>query len=59
MAICGQIFKIGFPFFLVQAATFIFNTVANTLLGTLGRANSARSTSPLSPSLTATSFTSS
>lgn len=36
MAICGQIFKIGFPFFLVQAATFIFNTVANTLLGTLG-----------------------
>ena len=35
-AICGQIFKIGFPFFLVQAATFIFNTVANTLLGTLG-----------------------
>ncbi len=36
MAICAQIFKIGFPFFLVQAATFIFNTVANTLLGTLG-----------------------
>ena len=36
MAICGQIFKIGFPFFLVQAATFIFNTVANTLLGSLG-----------------------
>ena len=36
MAVCGQIFKIGFPFFLVQAATFIFNTVANTLLGTLG-----------------------
>lgn len=36
MSICGQIFKIGFPFFLVQAATFIFNTVANTLLGTLG-----------------------
>lgn len=36
MAICGQIFKIGFPFFLVQAATFIFNTIANTLLGTLG-----------------------
>ena len=36
IAICGQIFKIGFPFFLVQAATFIFNTVANTLLGTLG-----------------------
>ena len=36
MAICAQIFKIGFPFFLVQAATFIFNTIANTLLGTLG-----------------------
>ena len=36
MAVCGQIVKIGFPFFLVQAATFIFNTVANTLLGTLG-----------------------
>ena len=36
MAICGQIIKIGFPFFLVQAATFIFNTVANSLLGQLG-----------------------
>ena len=30
LAICGQIFKIGFPFFL------IFNTVANSLLGSLG-----------------------
>ena len=36
LAICGQIFKIGFPFFLVQGATFIFNTVANSLLGSLG-----------------------
>ena len=36
MAICGQIIKIGFPFFLVQGATFIFNTVANSLLGSLG-----------------------
>lgn len=36
MAICGQILKIGFPFFLVQGATFVFNTVTNTLLGTLG-----------------------
>lgn len=35
LAICGQIFKIGFPFFLVQGATFIFNTVANSLLGSL------------------------
>ena len=34
LAICGQIFKIGFPFFLVQGATF--NTVANSLLGSLG-----------------------
>ena len=36
MGICGQIVKIGFPFFLVQGATFVFNTVANSLLGTLG-----------------------
>lgn len=36
MAICGQIIKIGIPFFLVQGATFVFNIVANTLLGTFG-----------------------
>ena len=36
LAVCGQILKIGFPFFLVQGATFIFNTVANSLLGSLG-----------------------
>lgn len=35
LAVCGQILKIGFPFFLVQGATFIFNTVANSLLGSL------------------------
>lgn len=35
-AICGQIIKTGIPFFLVQAATFVFNTVANSLLGQLG-----------------------
>lgn len=35
-AICGQIIKVGIPFFLVQGATFIFNTVANSLLGQLG-----------------------
>ena len=35
-AICGQIIKTGIPFFLVQGATFVFNTVANSLLGQLG-----------------------
>ncbi len=34
--ICGQIIKTGIPFFLVQGATFVFNTVANSLLGQLG-----------------------
>lgn len=34
--ICAQIVKIGIPFFLVQGATFIFNVVANTLLGQFG-----------------------
>ncbi len=35
-AVWGEIFKIGFPFFVTQAGTFVYNTVVNNLLGTLG-----------------------
>lgn len=38
-AVWGQIFKIGFPFFVTQAGTFVYNTVANNLLGQLGGRN--------------------
>jgi len=36
---CGQIVKIGIPFFLVQAGTFVYNTVANNLFGIFGGGN--------------------
>ena len=36
---CGQIIKIGTPFFLVQAGTFMYNTVANNLFGIFGGEN--------------------
>lgn len=38
-AVCGQVIKIGLPSFLVQAGTFVYNTVANNLLGLYGGAN--------------------
>ncbi len=39
LAIWSEIVKIGFPFFVTQAGTFVYNTVANNLLGTLGGEN--------------------
>lgn len=35
-AVCGKIVKVGTPYFLVQGGTFVFNTVANNLLGMYG-----------------------
>ncbi len=35
-SICGQVIKVGVPFFLVQLGTFVYNTVANNLLGAFG-----------------------
>lgn len=35
-AVWAENAKIGFPFFLTQAGTFIYNTVSNNLLGVLG-----------------------
>ena len=34
--VCGEIVKIGTPFFLVQCGTFVYTIVANVLLGTYG-----------------------
>lgn len=38
-SVCGQVIKIGIPFFLVQAGTFVYNTVANNLFGLFGGEN--------------------
>lgn len=35
-ALYGEFFKIGLPYFLIQGGTFVFNTVANNLLGVFG-----------------------
>ncbi len=35
-SVCGEIVKVGLPFFLVQCGTFVYNTVANNLLGLFG-----------------------
>lgn len=38
-AVWGEIFKIGFPFFVTQAGTFVYNVVANNTLAALGGAD--------------------
>ena len=38
-AVWGEIVKVGFPFFVTQAGTFVYNVVANNLLGALGGEN--------------------
>lgn len=39
--VCMQVVRIGFPFFLVQLGTFVYNTVANNLLGLFGGENAS------------------
>jgi Na+-driven multidrug efflux pump len=39
--VCGQIIKIGTPFFVVELGTFVYNTVANNLLGMFGGADAS------------------
>jgi Na+-driven multidrug efflux pump len=39
--ICGQMIKVGAPFFLIQLGTFVYNTVVNNLLGMFGGADAS------------------
>ncbi|MCR4870609.1 MAG: hypothetical protein K5859_04835 [Atopobiaceae bacterium] len=40
-AVWGEIFKIGFPFFVTQAGTFVYNVVAANTMGAVGGENAS------------------